>query len=125
MTTAEAPPTGATIKREIRALVYGEVEPGRGAPSRLGGYKTGTILMALLNYGLDPARAAQAIGYCRRSVDDVMARAKGAGIIEGKRIRMGGDWFDKKHGGLSFILDCMVVDGLLCYAKGPNAKAKP
>jgi hypothetical protein len=105
---------------------FGPSKARRGRPSLYGMDACRTIaivFMSIVTCDLDMDAAAELSGYSRRTVGRVwdLAKAKGTVDEDGKTIMTGGDWADPEKGALSFILDMMVLAGVLTYTR-PNEK---
>lgn len=75
--------------------------------------RAGLFLLGAASAGTVDYRAiARTTGLPRQEAKQLSEKARTTGIFSGRRIA-GGDWLDEETGGVAFILDAMVLAGLL------------
>ncbi|HLY75516.1 MAG TPA: hypothetical protein VKU80_15455 [Planctomycetota bacterium] len=100
--------TLAQVKRIVRRILEtDEDDPG---------FVSGVLLFSaatLRRTGVKPL--ARFTGYPRSVVEPRIRRLRENGVFRGRKVHAG--WADPKTGGIAFICDTMIADGLLRRAK--------
>lgn len=77
--------------------------------------RRGVIMLACAAYGFDAVTLANELqGYDRSEIVDTLRRLRRNGILRQGKLNV--DWFGK-CGGLAFLLDVMVINGLLVRSR--------
>lgn len=85
-------------------------------------FMTSVILLSSLSIGPNIDKLKKFTGYPKKEIQKISKEARRNKIWVGSKVD-GNEWINGEHGGLSFILDTMVVRGLLERSK-TNDSAK-
>lgn len=83
-------------------------------------YATGVMLLAALHVGPDEAKIAEVTGLPREYLDPRAERLRENGVWKDGKTCCG--WFAEETGGVEFVMDVCVAEGLMARAK---PKRKP
>lgn len=85
-------------------------------------FKIASVLLASLVTGPNQERLVSYTGYDKRFVQQVANRCRTNGIWRGKNVNA--EWGSKEDGTLSFIMDLLVVKGLMSRSYQPYRNSK-
>ncbi len=74
------------------------------------------FLLASAQVGASPEKVRKLIGITREDARALASKARKAGLWVGRKVA-GAEWFEK-DGGTAFVMDCLVLEGILERVSG-------